>query len=328
MISEKSITWPSSCSTTTSRLNAPSPSSAAVLSTTRKPPAPAGSRPRPRPPGSASPPCAVLISTRPSTSPISVCASGRAWAIAARIHARSLRGDARRDAQPGRPDLRRDLAVRRTEARDLGGVACCCERTGRAGDQRHGDTDPDEKSRTAPSMPAQTSARRAARLSRGSVAAGILTRHCRECSNTRRAARRRRPRARPRLGRAVWLLLLAALVLRLGFVAVTPDYQLVDDATDYDRHARSIAAATATRTSACPAASRRSGRPATPTSSAPCTAHRRQGRAGEDRPRSRADLQRAAGDARGGADRRDRRAAVGAHDRAGGDGRRRRLRYR
>jgi 4-amino-4-deoxy-L-arabinose transferase-like glycosyltransferase len=51
----------------------------------------------------------------------------------------------------------------------------------------------------------------------------------------------RAERARPRLGRAVWLLLLFALVLRLGFVAVTPDYRLVDDATDYDRHARSIA---------------------------------------------------------------------------------------
>jgi 4-amino-4-deoxy-L-arabinose transferase-like glycosyltransferase len=47
---------------------------------------------------------------------------------------------------------------------------------------------------------------------------------------------------RPRLGAAVWLILLAALVLRLGFVAVTPDYKLIDDATDYDRHARSIAA--------------------------------------------------------------------------------------
>ena len=31
-------------------------------------------------------------------------------------------------------------------------------------------------------------------------------------------------------------------MLRLGYVAVTPDYKLVDDATDYDRHARSIAA--------------------------------------------------------------------------------------
>jgi 4-amino-4-deoxy-L-arabinose transferase-like glycosyltransferase len=49
-------------------------------------------------------------------------------------------------------------------------------------------------------------------------------------------------RARPRLGAAVWLILLAALLLRLGFVAVTPDYKLVNDATDYDRHARSIAA--------------------------------------------------------------------------------------
>jgi 4-amino-4-deoxy-L-arabinose transferase-like glycosyltransferase len=50
-----------------------------------------------------------------------------------------------------------------------------------------------------------------------------------------------RPRAWPRLGRAVWLLLLVALVLRLGYVAVTPAYRLVDDATDYDRHAASIA---------------------------------------------------------------------------------------
>jgi 4-amino-4-deoxy-L-arabinose transferase-like glycosyltransferase len=49
-------------------------------------------------------------------------------------------------------------------------------------------------------------------------------------------------RTRPRLGAAVWLILLAALVLRLGFVAATPHYKLVDDATDYDRHARSIAA--------------------------------------------------------------------------------------
>ena len=49
-------------------------------------------------------------------------------------------------------------------------------------------------------------------------------------------------RTRPRLGAAVWLILLAALVLRLGFVAVTPHYRLLDDATDYDRHARSIAA--------------------------------------------------------------------------------------
>jgi 4-amino-4-deoxy-L-arabinose transferase-like glycosyltransferase len=56
------------------------------------------------------------------------------------------------------------------------------------------------------------------------------------------AAGTRPRRARPRLGAAVWLILLAALVLRLGFVAATPHYKLVDDATDYDRHARSIAA--------------------------------------------------------------------------------------
>ena len=48
-------------------------------------------------------------------------------------------------------------------------------------------------------------------------------------------------RVRPQLGRAVWLLLILALALRLGYVAVTPGYRLVDDATDYDHHARSIA---------------------------------------------------------------------------------------
>ena len=45
----------------------------------------------------------------------------------------------------------------------------------------------------------------------------------------------------PRLGLAVWLLLALALAIRLGYVAVTPDYELVHDARDYDYHARSIA---------------------------------------------------------------------------------------
>jgi 4-amino-4-deoxy-L-arabinose transferase-like glycosyltransferase len=45
----------------------------------------------------------------------------------------------------------------------------------------------------------------------------------------------------PRLGLAVWALLAVALVLRLGYVAVTPDYAIVHDARDYDYHARSIA---------------------------------------------------------------------------------------
>jgi 4-amino-4-deoxy-L-arabinose transferase-like glycosyltransferase len=50
------------------------------------------------------------------------------------------------------------------------------------------------------------------------------------------------PRRRlPRLGRAVWLLLALALVVRLGYVALTPGYELVDDAKNYDYHARSIA---------------------------------------------------------------------------------------
>ena len=45
----------------------------------------------------------------------------------------------------------------------------------------------------------------------------------------------------PRLGLVVWALLALALVLRVGYVAATPDYQLVHDARDYDYHARSIA---------------------------------------------------------------------------------------
>jgi len=36
-------------------------------------------------------------------------------------------------------------------------------------------------------------------------------------------------------------ILVLALVLRLGYVAVTPDYRIVHDARDYDVHARSIA---------------------------------------------------------------------------------------
>jgi len=40
----------------------------------------------------------------------------------------------------------------------------------------------------------------------------------------------------------IGLLLVAALALRLGYVALTPDYAIVHDARDYDAHARSIAA--------------------------------------------------------------------------------------
>ena len=40
---------------------------------------------------------------------------------------------------------------------------------------------------------------------------------------------------------AVCLLVLGALLLRLGYVVVTPGYRIVDDAHDYDRHAVSIA---------------------------------------------------------------------------------------
>ena len=40
---------------------------------------------------------------------------------------------------------------------------------------------------------------------------------------------------------AAWLILLVALLLRVGYVAVTPEYTFVHDASDYDRHAMSIA---------------------------------------------------------------------------------------
>ena len=45
----------------------------------------------------------------------------------------------------------------------------------------------------------------------------------------------------PRSAWAAGLLLALALVLRLGYVAATPDYRVVHDAHDYDLHARSIA---------------------------------------------------------------------------------------
>src|SRR4029453_19424737 len=42
--------------------------------------------------------------------------------------------------------------------------------------------------------------------------------------------------------RVVGLLLALALVVRLGYVAATPGYEAVNDAHNYDVHARSIAA--------------------------------------------------------------------------------------
>jgi 4-amino-4-deoxy-L-arabinose transferase-like glycosyltransferase len=54
-----------------------------------------------------------------------------------------------------------------------------------------------------------------------------------------------RPRPRPdrrRWALAAVIVLALALALRLGYVALTPGYAIVDDAHDYDLHARSIAA--------------------------------------------------------------------------------------
>jgi 4-amino-4-deoxy-L-arabinose transferase-like glycosyltransferase len=51
-----------------------------------------------------------------------------------------------------------------------------------------------------------------------------------------------RPRHVPRTVWAVGLLLALTLVVRLGYVALTPGYRAIDDAHNYDVHARSIAA--------------------------------------------------------------------------------------
>jgi 4-amino-4-deoxy-L-arabinose transferase-like glycosyltransferase len=55
-------------------------------------------------------------------------------------------------------------------------------------------------------------------------------------------APRFRERSAPRTVWVVGLLLALALVLRLGYVAATPGYQAMNDAHNYDVHARSIAA--------------------------------------------------------------------------------------
>jgi 4-amino-4-deoxy-L-arabinose transferase-like glycosyltransferase len=62
----------------------------------------------------------------------------------------------------------------------------------------------------------------------------------REPSPARRRVRNRS--AQPRTLWVVGLLIALALVLRLGYVAATPGYQAIDDAHNYDVHARSIAA--------------------------------------------------------------------------------------
>jgi 4-amino-4-deoxy-L-arabinose transferase-like glycosyltransferase len=58
----------------------------------------------------------------------------------------------------------------------------------------------------------------------------------------RRFQRGLRHLCEPRSRWVVGLLLVLALVVRLGYVAVTPGYTVIDDAHDYDTHARSIAA--------------------------------------------------------------------------------------
>ena len=47
--------------------------------------------------------------------------------------------------------------------------------------------------------------------------------------------------SKARYGLAVVAVLLAALGLRVGYMELTPGYEIVHDARDYDAHARSIA---------------------------------------------------------------------------------------
>ena len=47
--------------------------------------------------------------------------------------------------------------------------------------------------------------------------------------------------SKARYGVGVVAVLLAALGLRVGYMALTPGYEIVHDARDYDAHARSIA---------------------------------------------------------------------------------------
>ena len=63
---------------------------------------------------------------------------------------------------------------------------------------------------------------------------------------------------------AAWLILLLALLLRVGYMAATPDYKLVHDALDYDHAATSIARGDGWPYSRARGAGRRSARPPTP----------------------------------------------------------------
>jgi 4-amino-4-deoxy-L-arabinose transferase-like glycosyltransferase len=77
---------------------------------------------------------------------------------------------------------------------------------------------------------------------RGQTAEYLMARPEPGCEPSPSAPTRRRKRPAPRTIRVVGLLLALALALRLGYVAVTPGYQAINDAQNYDVHARSIAA--------------------------------------------------------------------------------------
>ena len=130
---------------------------------------------------------------------------------------------------------------------------------------------------------------------------------------------RRMDRAVRATSRAI---LLAALAIRVAWVLATPDYQLVHDALDYDRHAASIAAGDgfAPPTGARPRSARPPIRSSWPAST--CSRASRTGAAG----RGRADRQRVRRHRDRGADRPARVPALGAARGAGRDGARRGLR--
>ena len=70
---------------------------------------------------------------------------------------------------------------------------------------------------------------------------GVVTAEAEPAAGAPRV-RERRGTGRGRIAMAIAGVLVLALVLRLGYVALTPGYAIVHDARDYDHHAVSIAA--------------------------------------------------------------------------------------
>ena len=100
-----------------------------------------------------------------------------------------------------------------------------------------------------------------------------------------------------RIPAAAWLILLLALLLRVGYIAATPDYKLVHDALDYDHAATSIASGDGWPYSRAPGAGDR-----VPPARLPGPAGRRlqgRGRRARERARPRASRRASSGSSSG-----------------------------